>query len=82
MGYATPKNANVTQEVGKLLRKTTQQDISTLNDLYDQLILINNIARRSNLSDTVKKTFSFPALLKNLNNHGTTTPRYRQHTAN
>lgn len=76
LGYAnTLKNANVTQEVGKLLRKElTQQDISTLNDLYDQLILINNIARRSNLSDTVKKTFSFPALLKNLNNHGTTTP--------
>jgi hypothetical protein len=76
LGYAnTLKNANVTQEVGKILRKElTQQDISTLNDLYDQLILINNIARRSNLSDTVKKTFSFPALLKNLNNHGTTTP--------
>ena len=68
LGYAnTLKNANVTQEVGKLLRKElTQQDISTLNDLYDQLILINNIARRSNLGDTVKKTFSFPALLKNL----------------
>ena len=76
LGYAnTLKNANVTQEVGKLLRKElTQQDISILNDLYDQLILINNIARRSDLGDTVKKTFSFPALLKNLNNHGTTTP--------
>lgn len=76
LGYAnTLKNANVTQEVGKILRKElTQQDISTLNDIYDQLILINNIARRSNLGDTVKKTFSFPALLKNLNNHGTTTP--------
>ena len=76
LGYAnTLKNANVTQEVGKLLRKElTQQDISTLNDLYDQLVLINNIARRSNLSDTVKNTFWFPALLINLNNHGTTTP--------
>lgn len=67
------KDANVTQEVAKASSKElTQQDIAVLNEIYEQLILINDIARRSKLSSTAKKSFSFGALLKKLNRQGNT----------
>ena len=70
----TLKNANVTQELAKIESKQyTQQDIVALNDIYDHIIFINNIAQRADIDKSVKNNFSFAGMSKRLNRQTTTT---------